>query len=88
MSILIILHRIFKFILSLVQVDSILDEESGKVKDSITLRNDTVLGIHSPVQTKPKKSFLQSLKAVLLLHLSLTALFDAFSPRKSPLLMP
>ena len=55
MSMLIVLHSIFKFILSLVQIDSILDKESGKIKDSITLRNDTVLGVHSPVQTKPKK---------------------------------
>ena len=51
----IILHSIIRVILSLVQIDSILDEESGKIKDSITLRNDTVLCVHSPVQSESKR---------------------------------
>ena len=51
----IILHSIIRIILSLIQIDSILNEESGKIKDSITLRNDTVLCVHSPVQTKSKR---------------------------------
>ena len=57
MSILIILHGISRIILSFVQIDSILDEESRKVKDGITLRNDAILGVHPPMQTKPRTSF-------------------------------
>ena len=57
MSILIILHGISGIILSFIQIDSILDEESRKVKDGITLRNDAILGVHPPMQTKPRTSF-------------------------------
>ena len=49
----IILHSISRIILSFIQIDSILDEKSRKIKDGITLRNDTILGVHSPVQPKP-----------------------------------
>ena len=61
MSILIILHGISRIILSFVQIDSILDEESRKVKDGITLRNDAILGVHTPMQTKPRTSFINVL---------------------------
>ena len=61
MSILIILHGIGRIILSFVQIDSILDEESRKVKDGITLRNNTILGVHTPMQTKPRTSFINVL---------------------------
>ena len=61
MSILIILHGISGIILSFVQIDSILDEESRKVKDGITLRNDAILGVHPPMQTKPRTSFINVL---------------------------
>ena len=57
MSILIILHGIGRIILSFVQIDSILDEESRKVKDGITLRHNAILGVHTPMQTKPRTSF-------------------------------
>ena len=57
MSILITLHGISRIVLSFVQIDSILDEESRKVKDGITLRNDAILGVHPPVQSKPRTSF-------------------------------
>ena len=53
MSILIILHSISRIILSFIQIDSILDEKSGKIKDGITLWNDAILSVHAPVQTEP-----------------------------------
>ena len=73
----IILDGVIWIVLSLVQVDSILDEEPRQIKDGVTLGDHSVLCVHAPVQAEPGIGFSNSLSSVTQAgsHINLSGLF-------------